>query len=280
MKKIVKQYLMICLGVMITAFAISVFYTPNKIVNGGVSGVSTILFHTLNIPPGLSYGVINAVLLLVSFKFVGKEFVIRTLVGAGLMSVFVQLFTYIPPITDNVVLATVFGAAMYGVGIGITLINGASTGGTDILGRLLQRVLPHMKIGRLLLVVDAAVILTSLVIFKNVELALWGVIALYVSSCAIDMLIIRNLNRSKLAFVVSNNGDMIAKELVATSPRGVTILESTGAYTMNKNNVLMCALKEKEVTDFQEKISALDENAFIIYSEAQSIVGNGFRVYR
>lgn len=279
MRKKIKQYILICLGVMCTAFSISVFYTPNKIVNGGMSGVSTILYHTFNIPPGLSFAVINIVLLLVAFKFMGKEFVIRTLVGAGLLSFFVQMFTYIPPITDDIVLATVCGAALYGIGIGITLVSGASTGGTDILGRLIQIIFPHIEIGRLLLIVDSAVILTSLAVFKNVELALWGVIALFVSSLAIDTLI-RKLNVSKLAFIVSNDGDMIAKELVASSPRGVTILDSIGAYTMNNNKVLMCALKEKEIADFQKKVSLLDENAFIIYSEAQSIVGNGFYFYR
>lgn len=273
------QYIKIIIGIMMTAFAISVFYVPNKIVNGGVSGLSTILYHTFNIPASISYAFINIVLLIVAFKFIGKKFVINSLVGAGLISLFVEIFSYIPPMTDNVFLATVFGAIFYGFGIGLTLIEGASTGGTDILGRLVQYFFPHMKIGQLLLVIDSVVIALSLIVFKNSELVLFGIIALFLSTYSIDWLI-RKLNISKLAFVVSDKGEEIAKMLVSTSPRGVTIIDVVGAYTMDNKKVLMCALKENELTDFQRKIHEIDETAFIIFSESQQIVGNGFHVYK
>ena len=278
-KKTISQYLQTLAGVMITAFAISVFYTPNKIVNGGVSGMSTVLFHVFSIPPGLSFAIINIIFLLLAFRLLGKDFVIKTIIGAGLTSLFVQLFTYLPPFSGNIILATIFGAILYGFGIGITLINGASTGGTDILGRLLQHFFPHMHIGRLLLIVDATVISISLLVFRDVELALWGVVSLFVSTFAIDWLI-KRLNISKLAFIVSNKGEEIAEMLIKTSPGGVTIIESKGAYNKQHNKVLMCALKEKEIPEFQKKVTEYDKDSFIIYSEAQSIVGNGFYVYK
>ena len=275
----VKKYIKIVLGIILTAFAISVFYVPNKIVSGGVSGLSTILYHTLNIPASISFAVINLVLLAVAFKFIGRKFVINSLVGAGLLSLFVQIFSYIPPMTDNVFLATVFGAMFYGFGIGLALIEGASTGGTDILGRLVQHFFPHMKIGQLLLVIDSIVIGASLIVFKNLELVLFGIIALFLSTYSIDWLI-RKLNVSKLTFVVTDKGEEIAKELVASSPRGTTIIDAVGAYTMDNKKVLMCALKENEITEFQRKIHEIDETAFIIFSESQQIVGNGFHVYK
>lgn len=279
MKRKIENYIQIVIGIMMTAFAISVFYTPNKIVNGGVSGISTILYHIFNIAPGLSFAIINVVLLLIALKFIGKEFVLNTVFGAGLISVFVQIFSYIPKFTDDIILSAIFGGVLYGFGIGITFVNNASTGGTDILGRLLQVIFPHIEIGKMLLVVDSMVILISLVTFKSFEIAMWGIIALFVSTFSIDWLI-RRLNISKLAFVVTNKGDEIAKTLVSSSPRGVTILDSKGAYTMTDNNVLICALKEKELVDFQRKVSEIDDNAFIIYSESQSIYGNGFYIYR
>lgn len=275
----VKRYATIVFGVILVAFAISVFYTPNKIVSGGVSGISTILFHTFGIQPGLSFAVINILLLLLAWKFLGFGFVKDTILGAALLSLFVQIFTYIPPVTTDVFLAAVFGAVLYGVGIGLTLIHGASTGGTDILSRLVQCAFPYVKIGNLLMVVDAAVILLSLFVFKTFDLALYGIIALFLASFAINFLISK-LNVSKLAFVVTDKGVEISKSLVSQSPRGVTIIDSVGAYTMEKREVLICALKENELPRFQEEVLKIDPVAFIIYSESQTIVGNGFRVYR
>ena len=181
--------------------------------------------------------------------------------------------------TDDIVLASVFGSLLYGFGIGMTLLSGGSTGGTDILGRLLQHFFPHFKIGKLLLFVDAAVILTSLITFRQIDLALWGIVALFLSTFSVDWLI-QKLNVSKLAFVVTEKGVEISKKLVSTSPRGVTIIDVVGAYTMEKKETLMCALKEIEIPEFQRKILEIDPEAFIIFSESQQIVGNGFHVYR
>lgn len=279
MKKQLRQYLIIFAGLVLTAYAISACYLPNKIVSGGVSGISTILYHMFKIPPGLSFALINAALLAVALFFLGKGFVIKTLAGASLLSLLVQLFSYLPPLTENIFLATIFGAFLYGIGIGLTLVVGASTGGTDVLSRLLQCAFPHMKIGRLLLVTDLAVILASLIAFKNIDLTLWGIVALSISTFSVDWLI-GKLNISKLAFIVTDKGIEISKFLVSTSPRGVTIIDAVGAYTMEGKSVLMCALKENELPEFQKKILQLDPSAFLIFSESQQIVGNGFHVYR
>ena len=277
--KAVKRYLTIIWGTAMVGFAVSEFYIPNKIVSGGVSGLSTILFHTLGIAPGLSFAVINVVLLAMALRFLGKGFVINSLIGALFLTVFVQVFSYLPRICDDVFLGAVFGAILYGTGIGLTLVEGASTGGTDILSRLLQHFFSHIKIGNLLLAVDAAVIAISLLVFGQSELAMYGIIALAISSCAVNWLI-HKLNISKLAFVVTDRGEEIARYLVSNSPRGVTIVRATGGYTMDNKTVLMCALKENEAEFFQKRVLEKDSTAFIIFSESSQIVGNGFRVYK
>ena len=278
-KNFIKQNALILFGVILTAFAVSCFYTPNKIVNGGVSGLSTILFHQFGIAPGLSFAVINIILLLIAWVFIGKEFMFKTIYGAGALSLFIQVFTYVPPITNEPILAVLFGAILYGLGIAIVLSQGASTGGTDILGRLLQCIFPHMKIGATLLIVDLAIVAASLIVFGQMELVLWGIISLAVATFAIDWFI-KRLNVSKIAFVMTGNGEKIAKYLVSTSPRGVTIIDAIGAYTMEKRQVLLCALKENEMPAFQKKILEFDEHAFVVFSESQEIVGNGFRLYK
>lgn len=278
-KTYVKNLLMFAFGIAITAFAIACFTLPNKIVGGGVSGISTILYHTFKVEPGLSTAVINAVLLLVGVKVLGKKFVVATLAGVGLLSVLVQMFSYLPPITSNTLLASVFGGVMYGVGIGLALAAGGSSGGTDILGRLIQHFFPHFPIGVLIMFVDGVVITLSYVFFGNLELTLFGIVTLAVSTYSIDT-VIRKLNVSKLAFVVTDKGEEIANRLVSTSPRGCTIINTVGAYTHDENKMLVCALKDNELPAFQRKILEIDPHAFIIFSESSQIVGNGFHVYR
>ena len=203
----------------------------------------------------------------------------NTIAGSLLVSLFAEVFTMVPPITNDVLLASVFGSVLYGFGIGLTLVNGASTGGTDILGRLLQALFPYMKIGKLLMIIDGIVIAVSLILFREIDLALYGIIALFIATAAIDWLI-QSLNISKLAFIVSDKGVEIAKKLTSESPRGVTIIDAIGGYTMEKKKVLMCALKENEMQEFQRRILEMDSTAFIIFSESQQIIGNGFRVYK
>lgn len=278
-RQTIRRYAIIMLGVLTVAFAISNFYTPNKIVSGGVSGISTVLFYAFGIQPGLSFAVVNIILLGLALRVLGFPFVKDTVLGAAMVSLFVQVFSYIPPVTTDTFLAAIIGSVLYGFGIGLTLIEGASTGGTDILGRLVQCMFPYVKIGTLLLMVDAAVILLSLCVFRTIDLALYGIIALFLSSFSINLLI-GKLNVSKLAFVVSDKGVEISKYLVGHSPRGVTVIDSVGAYTMKHNKVLLCALKENELPRFQDEVLKIDQQAFIIFLESQQIVGNGFRVYK
>lgn len=275
----IKSVLFTVLGTMITGFGIGVFLTPNKIVGGGVSGLSTILYHTLSIPPGVSFFVFNIVFLAIGFKVLGKEFTLKTLLGASLVSVFVQIFSYIPFYTDNSFLATIFGGALYGIGIGMGFVAGASTGGTDILGRLIQHKFSTVPIGKLLLVVDGIIILVSLVIFKNVELTLFGIISLLISTTTIDF-VIGQFNVSRLAFVITEKGEEISQKLVSTSPRGATIIDVVGAYTGENKKMLFCALKEGESDIFQRKILEIDDKAFIVFAESQRIKGNGFYLYK
>lgn len=271
--------LMTVLGTMTTGFAIGTFLTPNKVVGGGVSGISTILFHTFGIQPGVSFFILNILFLLVGLKVLGKNFVVKTLVGTALLSVFTEIFSHFPLYTENLILSAIFGGALYGFGIGMSFAAGASTGGTDIIGRIVQTKFPTMPIGKLLLFVDGIIILVSVIIFKNVELALFGVLTLFISSYSIDF-IISKLNVSRLAFVITDKGEEISKKLISTSPRGVTLIDVKGAYTNTEKQMLFCALKESESEAFQKKILEIDGAAFIVFSESQRIKGNGFYLYK
>ena len=278
MKEKMKSGILVFVGITLVAIAISMFLVPNKIVNGGASGLATIIYYTIGLKPSISNAIINGILLLFSLICFGKKFVAKTLFSIVGLTLLIEVFSYFPPVTDNVLLASIFGAVLYGMGIGIVLSQGSTTGGTDIMGRLIQHKKPHWKIGKILLGVDFFVIFLSLITFKTTDAVLYGILALFLSTNAIDWLM-KSLNISKLAFVITDKGQEISDFLISTSPRGVTLVEATGGYTHEDRQVLICALKESEITEFQRKILAMDEDAFIIYSESQQIVGNGFYIY-
>lgn len=272
-------FLFTIIGTMITGFAIGTFLTPNKIVGGGASGISTILYHTFGIQPGASFFLINILFLLVGFKILGRQFILKTLIGITLLSLFTQIFSLFPIYTENLVLSAIFGGVLYGLGIGMSFAAGASTGGTDIIGRIIQTKLSFVPIGKMLLLVDGIIIVISLMIFKNIELTLFGILTLFVSSYSID-LIISKLNVSRIVFVITDKGEEISKTLVSTSPRGVTLIDVKGVYTDTEKKMLFCALKESETEEFQKKILSIDRTAFIVFSESQRIKGNGFYLYK
>ena len=278
MKEKMKSGLLVFAGITLTAIAISMFLVPNKIVNGGASGLATIIYYTIGLKPSISNAIINGILLLFALICFGRKFVARTLLSIAGLTILIEVFSYFPPVTDNVLLASIFGAALYGIGIVIVLSQGSTTGGTDIMGRLIQHMRPHWKIGKVLLGVDLFVVFLSLITFKTTEAVLYGIMALFISSNAIDWLM-KALNISKLAFVITDKGPEISDYLISTSPRGVTLVDATGGYTHEDRQVLICALKESELPEFQRKILNIDEHAFIIYSESQQIVGNGFYIY-
>ncbi len=281
MKNRLLIYFLRTLGAALAAFAISVFFTPNKIVNGGVSGVATMIFYATNgkVSTGVAFAVINFSLLLIGLKILGKDFVLRTIYVSGILSLFVELFSKIPTPTVDPILAAVFGAVIYGIGLGIAFATGASSGGTDIVGRMFQWKFPNMPIGKLLLIVDGLIIGASLILFGEINLTLYGVVALAVSTTAIDW-IIAKLNFSRIAFVITDKGEEISEKLVSTSPRGVTLIDVKGAYSGEGKKMLFCALKDGEVEAFQRKILEIDETAFVVFSESQKIVGNGFFLYK
>ena len=276
--KKIKSILIIITGITLTAIASGMFYIPNEIVTGGVAGIATILYP-IGIPPGAVYLIINLLLLFFSYKILGKGFVIKSIFSVIVLSLEVQVFSMLPPITDDIFLATLFGSVLFGIGAALTFIENANTGGTDIIGRLIQSKYSYFPIGTLLLIVDGIIIFISLLVFRNIELALYGLFGLFISTFAIDYLIDR-LNSSKLAFVITDKGKQISKMIINRSQRGVTVLNAQGAYSGARKKLLICALKNKQMPDFHKMITVADKNAFIIFIKSEKIFGLGFYVYK
>lgn len=275
----IKQMCLIFAGTVLTAAGSSLLLIPNKIVGGGVVGLSNMIYHMWGISAGISSAVINGCLLVIGYQVLGKEFTIKTICGAGMLSVFMELFDQLPPLTNDTVIATVFGSIFFGLGIGISLAAGGTTGGTDIVGRLVQHKFPQISIGKLLLIIDGVITLGAFVVFKEVELALLGSGALVLSTYTIDW-VIEKLNAAKIAFVITDYGEKISKELIASSSRGITVIECRGAYTNAPKELLLCAVKKKELEHFRQKIQKIDRTSFVIFLDVNMIQGKGFHLYK
>ncbi len=277
--KRVRDYLIIVFGLALIGFAVSVFIAPNSIVQGGISGFAIIVNHLSNLPISVINLIANIVLIIIGIKILGKRFIISTFICVVLLSLFIEVFSYVPAITDNKLLASVFGGLLYGTGIGLALLKGSSSGGTDILGRIFQHFFPYLSIGKLLLIIDGMIIVFGYMVFRDVELILYGIITLCVSTFSIDYLI-KTMNVSKIIFIITEKGDEITEKLISTSGRGVTKINAEGAYTKRNKTMLMCAIKDREIPEFQRKVEQIDPSSFMIFCESQQIVGNGFYLYK
>ena len=216
-------------GSLLVALALDIFLVPNRIAAGGVTGLATIFFYTLKIPISWTIMVMNVILLLLSYRELGLRLVIKTLYGAAVTSVFVDLLQYRLPVpTHDLLLASIYGGIVAGLGEGIVLRSGGTTGGTDLVARLIAKFLP-ITVGQALLGADSVVIIMA-GIFFNAELALYALLGLVATSQVID-LVQEGLSFAKAAFIITSHSEEMAQAIFQELGRGVTALAGQGVYT-------------------------------------------------
>ncbi len=265
------------IGCTIYATAINFFNVPNNIAQGGFSGLAIVINYLTDLPVGAVNLALNIPILLLALKFIGKKFVIKTLWVTVLLSVIIDLVALIPyEYTGDKLLASIFSGALLGAGVALVAARGSTTGGTDVLSKLLRLVFPHMSYGKLVMLSDMVVIAVSAFVFRSIESALYAAIVIFVSSKVIDY-ILYGMAKSKMLMVVTDHADKISQELVNNSPRGVSIIPATGAYTGQEKNMLICVLRSNEVAPAIKLIKSIDPNTFTIITEANEIIGKGFK---
>ena len=272
----VLKYLLITLGALIAAAGFEFLLYPNDIVVGGVTGISMIINKLTGLPIGILTIVMNVPLFAVAWKKFGLRFIVDSLIGMVLSSVFIDLLA-IPKIvlTNAPLLACIIGGVIKGFGFGIVYWEGATTGGSDILAKLLRHRYPYINFGTITLVLDASVMIAFAVIFKNYEAAMYGVIAMFVTSKVVDV-VLYGINTSNVCYIVSDKSDKVAETLTNTLGRGVTILHGEGAYTHREKQVLMCVVKRSESVEIRKLVKNIDEDAFLIVTDAKNVFGRGF----
>lgn len=264
-------------GAAILAVGISCFVEPARFAPGGVSGLSILVNFLTGLPVGLVNLAINIPLLLLAWRFLGKRFTLHTMATVLIQSALIDLVPlWLPAYTGERIMAALFGGVASGVGLALVFMRGATTGGTDIVSRLLQLRFRHLSIGRLLFSVDVMVLLLSVVVFRDIEAGLYGMIAIFVSGRVLDN-ILYGLDTGKVLLIISEKNREIADRIMETLSRGVTFLHGSGAWSGAEKQVLLCAVRRQQCYRVEEIIRGVDKEAFVIVMEANEIVGEGFR---
>ena len=268
----------ILLGSICYAVSIVGFLEPNHISPGGISGLATVIHYLYNpLPTGVMIILLNIPLFVLGFIFIGVKFITKTVLTTITAATFVDFFTAIlpGPLTTDRTLAAIYGGLLLGAGLGLVMMRGATTGGTDIAAKLVNRRFPNITMGRGLLMRDAIVVATAAIAYQDPESALYTVIALFASSKIIDMLLY-GTDHGKILYIVSEKHREIADEIISTIDRGVTFLPATGAYTNREHTMIMCAVRSSQVVKVRSLIRRIDRKAFVMVAEAGAILGEGF----
>lgn len=279
--RMVRDYAWIALGSVLYSLSFDWFYVPNQIGFGGLTALGMILNHlSPSIPIGTVVLVLNIPIFILGWKFLGGHTLVSSLFAMAATSVLVDLIAAIytfPPMDP--MLAAVFGGVSLGVSLGMIFSKGATTGGTDLIARLLKLPFAWLPMGKLLLVVDLAMLLAVSIAFRSMESAMYGIISLYISTLVMDM-VLYGLDQSKVAYIVTTRPQEIAAEIDRQMDRGATFLHGEGSFSREEKLVLMCAFKQKQIVPLKALVHELDPEAFLIVCDAHEVLGQGFRRYQ
>ena len=280
-KKALIPFLVITLGSAAYALGFVWCYVPNGIAFGGITGVAQIInFLIPAFPIGVTVIVLNVPLFILGWKFIGGRLLVSSLYAMFISSVFIDVLT---PLRDwqpmEPLLACIFGGLLMGLSLGLIFQQGATTGGTDLIARLLKLKLKWLPMGKLLMGIDLAVIVLVAATFRTLYAALYGLVALYITTIVMDG-VLYGLDTAKVADIISDKNEEICDAIVRDLDRGVTILHGQGAYTRTEKDVLMCAFKQREIAAIRSAVKEIDPSAFLIVCDAHEVLGEGFRDYK
>ncbi len=276
-KKTLFDFLFYILGCVIFSSAVVMFISPNKISPGGITGIATALEYLFNVPAGLTIFILNMPILLLGLKKIGKLFILRTAFVTVILSLSMSLAEAVLPefYIDNI-LASLFGGIFMGLGLSLIILRGATTGGVDILAKLINRKFRHLTVGRLILIMDAFVIAVAVITYRNVESALYSAVAMYATSVVMDK-ILYGSDAGKGVYILTEKPKEVCRDIMSTLGRGVTVISARGGYTGDAKEMLFCVVRRHEVSTIYSILDIHDKGAFIVISEVGEIVGEGFK---
>ncbi len=272
-----KEILYEIAGTLSISIGLYSFAEKVNIAPGGVSGISIMIKYLTGIPIGIMTLLLNIPLLIISYKFMGREFTLKTLRTVLINTILLDAVVtpFFPQYSGDRLLGSLFAGVCVGAGLSIVFMNGSSTAGTDIIGHLVERRYPHIPIGKALMMVDCIILGISVIVFRNIESGLYGIVALFTQTVVINRLVY-GAEKGRNLFIISQKSDAIAERILKERDRGATFLTAQGAYSKSPTSVLMCVVRIWEYHHIKKIVYEEDPRAFVIATEAEHIIGEGF----
>ena len=277
MKKQLQAGLMIILGSLLYGFGFNYFIAANHLAEGGVSGLALLFYYATNFPVSYFIVLVNIPLLLIGWYLWGLSFVGKSIFGVAATALSIELCSHLQLTVDNLLLPALYGGLVTGAGLGLIIRNGATTGGTDIIGRILNQFF-GISMGRFFLLFDMGVLILTAAI-HGLEIALYSLVTVYVASKIVD-LVIDGLDAAKQAIIISPKTSEILNFIIKDMERGATVLNGRGGYLANPTDVILCVVSRNQIFRLRKGVSEIDPQAFIIISNAYEIYGDGFREHK
>lgn len=269
-----KNDLLVVAGLLVATVAYRMYLIPNQVVAGGFTGVGQLLNHLLGVSVGTVNIALNVPLFLISMRRIGVRFGVRSLAAMVLLSLLID-HTPLPPATDDMLLAAVYGGAISGIGFGLVLRGNATTGGTDMLASLLHRLIPVLRVSYAIFFFDGLVIIASAFAFEP-QAAMYGLISTFLCNVMVD-LVLEGPNSAHTYFIISDRSDDIARRILEEMDRGVTALHAIGMYSHTEKQVLLCVVNRFEALRLRRIIFEADPRAFVVSNKAHEVLGEGFK---
>ena len=275
-KKYIKEIILIAIGTLIMSVAIAFFLLPNKLSSGGFVGIATIIYYFYKIPVGTVTLVLNIPLFIVAFIKLGKGFFFKTIIGTLLLSFFIDFLDKYKPVTQDRLLACIYGGILMGFGLALVFKANGSTGGADLLTNILNKYNPKYRMSDVIVIIDGIIILLNVICFRQIEIGLYSAIVIYLSGQIIDF-VFEGLYFGKLVYIISNKNKEISDKIITDIERGITGLNGKGMYKDNDKLVLMCVVSRRQLISVRQIAKAIDPEAFIIITNAREVFGKGFK---
>ena len=274
-----KNFILIVLGAYLISLSINMFLLPHKMTTGGASGIATILYYLSNIPMGITILAINLPLFVIAIVKLGKKFVIKTIFSTVLLSVFLELFKYdqvIQTTQIDLLMSCIFGGIISGIGLSLTFKAGASSGGSDLLANIIYKLTKIQSLSKVLMGIEIVIISGVIICFKDINLGLYSIIALFISTKVIDV-IFDGIYNTKVATIITKKGDQIVESILSELGRGATITHSIGAHSGEENTTITCVITRNQIASLKQIIRDNDNRAMMYITNANEAIGKGFK---
>ena len=271
----IKEYIIVALACVVMAFNINYFFVGNKLAQGGVSGLSLIIHYLSHIDVSYLYFALNIPLIILAYIFLGKNFLLKTFFATFVLSVFLKVFASFSEPLDDILLAAIFGGAINGIAIGIVFYAGGSTGGMDIVAKIVNKY-TGIPISRILLATDFIVLSIVAVIFGKV-IFMYTLISLVISSKMIDIIQV-GIYSAKGVTIITTKEDEIRRRIMEDTKRGITLIDAKGGYTQKEIGMLYCVVGQYQLIRVKTIVKEIDPSAFMIVADVHEVIGNGFLV--